>query len=110
MVDRSFPMFLFTPPGVTWEGMREMIGRLAVLKAETLIFTDTGNRAAIVASGNQGEEVGADLREAGAEVVATIAPDQVISAVGSSRVTAVPESRRSRILSPGQPWYSSLSL
>jgi sarcosine oxidase, subunit alpha len=48
-----------------------------------------GNRAAIVASGNQGEEVGADLREAGVEVVATIAPDQVISAVGSSRVTAV---------------------
>jgi glucosamine--fructose-6-phosphate aminotransferase (isomerizing) len=50
MVDRSFPMFLFTPPGVTWEGMREMIGRLAVLKAETLIFTDTGNRAAIEAN------------------------------------------------------------
>jgi glucosamine--fructose-6-phosphate aminotransferase (isomerizing) len=47
MVDRSFPMFLFTPPGVTWEGMRDMIGRLAALKAETLIFTDTSNRAAI---------------------------------------------------------------
>lgn len=47
MVDRSFPMFLFTPPGVTWEGMRDMIERLAALKAETLIFTDTSNRAAI---------------------------------------------------------------
>jgi len=47
MVDRSFPMFLFTPPGVTWEGMRDMIQRLAALKAETLIFTDTSNRAAI---------------------------------------------------------------
>jgi glucosamine--fructose-6-phosphate aminotransferase (isomerizing) len=50
MVDRSFPMFLFTPPGVTWEGMREMIDRLAALKAETLIFTDMSNRAAIEAN------------------------------------------------------------
>jgi glucosamine--fructose-6-phosphate aminotransferase (isomerizing) len=50
MVDRSFPMFLFTPPGVTWEGMRDMIERLAALKAETLIFTDTSNRAAIEAN------------------------------------------------------------
>jgi glutamine---fructose-6-phosphate transaminase (isomerizing) len=50
MVDRSFPMFLFTPPGVTWEGMREMIERLAALKAETLIFTDMSNRAAIEAN------------------------------------------------------------
>src|ERR1700733_13282578 len=47
MVDRSFPMFLFTPPGVTWDGMRDMIARLAALKAETLIFTDTSNRAAL---------------------------------------------------------------
>jgi glucosamine--fructose-6-phosphate aminotransferase (isomerizing) len=47
MVERSFPMFLFTPSGVTWEGMRDMIGRLGALKAETLIFTDRSNRAAI---------------------------------------------------------------
>jgi glutamine---fructose-6-phosphate transaminase (isomerizing) len=47
MVERSFPMFLFTPSGVTWEGMRDMIARLAALKAETLIFTDRGNRSAI---------------------------------------------------------------
>jgi glucosamine--fructose-6-phosphate aminotransferase (isomerizing) len=50
MVERSFPMFLFAPPGVTWEGMREMIQRLAALNAETLIFTDRSNRAAIEAN------------------------------------------------------------
>jgi glucosamine--fructose-6-phosphate aminotransferase (isomerizing) len=50
MVDRAFPMFLFTPPGVTWDGMRDMIERLKVLNAETLIFTDIGNRAAIEAN------------------------------------------------------------
>jgi glucosamine--fructose-6-phosphate aminotransferase (isomerizing) len=47
MVERSFPMFLFAPSGVTWEGMRDMIGRLAALKAETLIFTDRSNREAV---------------------------------------------------------------
>jgi glucosamine--fructose-6-phosphate aminotransferase (isomerizing) len=47
MVERSFPMFLFTPPGVTWSGMGEMIARLSALNAETLIFTDTSNAPAI---------------------------------------------------------------
>ncbi len=47
MVERAFPMFLFTPPGVTWDGMRDMIERLAALNAETLIFTDKSNGAAI---------------------------------------------------------------
>lgn len=50
MVDRAFPMFLFTPPGVTWDGMREMIERLGALNAETLIFTDLSNPAAIEAN------------------------------------------------------------
>jgi glucosamine--fructose-6-phosphate aminotransferase (isomerizing) len=47
MVERSFPMFLFTPSGVTWPGMRDMLIRLNALKAETLIFTDAGHRDAI---------------------------------------------------------------
>jgi len=47
MVEGSFPMFLFTPAGVTWDGMRDMIARLGDLQAETLIFTDRGNREAI---------------------------------------------------------------
>jgi glucosamine--fructose-6-phosphate aminotransferase (isomerizing) len=46
MVERSFPMFLFAPPGVTWPSMREMIERLKQLKAETLIVTDKGNSEA----------------------------------------------------------------
>ncbi len=47
MVERSFPMFLFTPSGVTWDGMRDMMERLSALKAETLIFTDMSNAAAL---------------------------------------------------------------
>src|SRR6266849_2716264 len=46
MVERSFPVFLFTPPGVTWPGMRDMLERLTALKAETLIVTDAAHRDA----------------------------------------------------------------
>ena len=43
MIEPSFPSFLFTPTGVTWPGMREMLAKLEQLKAETLIITDQSN-------------------------------------------------------------------
>jgi len=43
IVDRAFPAFLFTPAGVTWPGMREMVTKLRNLKAETLVITDESN-------------------------------------------------------------------
>jgi len=46
MVEGSFPSFLFTPAGVTWPAMREMLARLNQLQAETLILTDQSNREA----------------------------------------------------------------
>lgn len=47
MVEASFPAFLFTPSGVTWPGLREMIEKLIHLKAETLIITDPSNPEAM---------------------------------------------------------------
>jgi glucosamine--fructose-6-phosphate aminotransferase (isomerizing) len=47
MVERSFPMFLFAPRGVTWPSMQQMIERLQQLRAETLIITDRGNGDAV---------------------------------------------------------------
>jgi glutamine---fructose-6-phosphate transaminase (isomerizing) len=47
MMERSFPAFLFAPPGVTWLGMRELIARLASLKAETLVITDASHQAQV---------------------------------------------------------------
>ncbi len=47
MVERSFPVFLFTPPGATWDGMRDMLARLQALKAEPLIFTHASHRQAV---------------------------------------------------------------
>ncbi len=46
MVESSFPAFLFTPPGVTWPGMKELADKLAQLKAETTIVTDRSNAEA----------------------------------------------------------------
>jgi len=47
MVERAFPVFLFAPSGATWPGMRDMLERLKALHAETFVFTDSANRAAI---------------------------------------------------------------
>src|ERR1039457_469570 len=51
MVEASFPAFLFAPGGVTWPGIREMIEKLANLKAETLIISDPSNQEAFSLNG-----------------------------------------------------------
>ncbi len=50
MLERSFPVFLFAPPGVTWPGNREIIGKLRALKADVLLITDEANREARAAA------------------------------------------------------------
>lgn len=46
MVDRSFPAFLLAPAGLTWPVMKDLIARLDLLQAESLILTDRSNRQA----------------------------------------------------------------
>ena len=43
MLEASFPAFLFCPPGVTWKSMCELIEKLQLIKAETLVITDSSN-------------------------------------------------------------------
>jgi glucosamine--fructose-6-phosphate aminotransferase (isomerizing) len=43
MVEPSFPAFLFSPSGVTWPSMHEMLNRLQELRAETVAITDRKN-------------------------------------------------------------------
>ena len=43
MLERSFPAFLFCPPGVTWRPMCELLERLQSIGAETLAITDGSN-------------------------------------------------------------------
>jgi glucosamine--fructose-6-phosphate aminotransferase (isomerizing) len=50
MVEAAFPTFLFAPAGVTWPGLRDMLGRLTELRAETLAITDRGNTEAASAA------------------------------------------------------------
>ena len=46
MVERSFPSFVFAPAGVAWDGLKETLGKLQALRAETLVITDESNREA----------------------------------------------------------------
>ncbi|MCC7236342.1 MAG: SIS domain-containing protein [Bryobacterales bacterium] len=50
MVERSFPVFLFTPAGVTWPGLREMITRLNGMGAETVALADRSAGEALKAA------------------------------------------------------------
>jgi glutamine---fructose-6-phosphate transaminase (isomerizing) len=47
MVESSFPAFLFTPAGVTWRGLEEMLAKLEQLKAVTMVITDKSNPSAV---------------------------------------------------------------
>lgn len=46
LVEPSFPVFLFSPSGVTWPSTADMLARLSGLKAETVVITDASNREA----------------------------------------------------------------
>lgn len=46
LVEPSFPVFAFAPPGVTWGSIGETLGRLHRLRAEVVAITDPGNREA----------------------------------------------------------------
>jgi glutamine---fructose-6-phosphate transaminase (isomerizing) len=46
LVERSFPVFVFAPCGVTWPSTSLVLDRLEELKAETLVITDHGNAEA----------------------------------------------------------------
>src|SRR4051794_10814205 len=43
LVEPSFPVFAFAPPGVTWPSVGETLGKLKALHAEVLAITDRGN-------------------------------------------------------------------
>jgi len=47
IVERSFPVFLFAPGGVTWPSMLPMLEMLKQAGAETLVITDRSNREAL---------------------------------------------------------------
>ena len=44
LVERSFPVFAFAPPGVTWKSIGETLRKLHGLHADILAITDRGNR------------------------------------------------------------------
>ncbi|HVF57199.1 MAG TPA: SIS domain-containing protein [Pyrinomonadaceae bacterium] len=47
IVERHFPIMVFAPPGVTLAGVRELLGRLRELHADTLVLTADRETAAL---------------------------------------------------------------
>jgi glucosamine--fructose-6-phosphate aminotransferase (isomerizing) len=47
LVERHFPIFTFAPPGVTLNGVKELLGRLKELRADTLVFTSDNEVASL---------------------------------------------------------------
>lgn len=46
LVEPSFPVFAFAPPGVTWPSVGQTLSKLDGLRAEVVAITDAGNREA----------------------------------------------------------------
>jgi len=46
LVEPSFPVFAFAPPGATWGSIGETLDKLRSLRAEIVVITDSGNRQA----------------------------------------------------------------
>jgi len=46
LVEPSFPVFAFAPPGATWGSIGETLDKLRNLRAEIVAITDSGNRQA----------------------------------------------------------------
>ncbi len=46
LVEPSFPVFAFAPPGPTWPSIGETLDKLQRLRAEIVVITDSGNRQA----------------------------------------------------------------
>jgi glucosamine--fructose-6-phosphate aminotransferase (isomerizing) len=44
LVEPSFPVFAFAPPGVTWPSVGETLAKLHGLRAEVVAISDSGNR------------------------------------------------------------------
>jgi glucosamine--fructose-6-phosphate aminotransferase (isomerizing) len=46
LVEPSFPVFAFAPPGVTWASIGQTLDKLKALRAEIVAITDSGNSGA----------------------------------------------------------------
>lgn len=53
MVEASFPIFLFAPPGPTWAGTRDLLEKVEGLGADTLLISDQSNPHAANAAGRR---------------------------------------------------------
>ncbi|HZI18819.1 MAG TPA: SIS domain-containing protein [Pyrinomonadaceae bacterium] len=91
VVERHFPIFIFAPPGATLAGVKELLGRLRELKADTLAFTsDAGAAGLATRSVMLPAEIGETL-----SVIPYIIPAQLFAALLADAKGLDPDQPRS---------------
>ena len=91
VVERHFPIFTFAPPGVTLPGVKELLGRLKELRADTLVFTSDREAASLCTRACM---LPADISEMLA-VIPYIVPAQLFAALLADAKGLDPDAPRS---------------
>ncbi|MBV9924910.1 MAG: SIS domain-containing protein [Acidobacteria bacterium] len=91
VVERHFPIFAFAPPGVTLGGVRELLGRLKELRADTLVFTSDEEAAALA---TRAVRLPAEINET-LSVIPYIIPAQLFAALLADAKGLDPDAPRS---------------
>jgi glutamine---fructose-6-phosphate transaminase (isomerizing) len=91
IVERHFPVFAFAPPGVTISGVRDLLGRLKTLHADTLVITSDEQAASLCTRAiRMPSEIGEFLAP-----IPYMIPAQLFSALLSKAKGLEPDSPRS---------------
>jgi glutamine---fructose-6-phosphate transaminase (isomerizing) len=91
MVEQSFPVFLFAPPGPTLEGMKEMLERLKSLGAETVAIS---SEAAAIKAATRGLKIPQRISETLSPIPYVI-PAQLFAALLAAAKGINPDQPRS---------------
>lgn len=91
MIERGFPVFLFAPPGKTFAGMKDLLGRLEKLGAETIVIS---SEKSVLASATQALQIPSRIGEV-LSPIPYIIPAQLFAALLAGAKGLSPDRPRS---------------
>jgi glutamine---fructose-6-phosphate transaminase (isomerizing) len=91
LVERGFPAFLFAPPGKTMTGMKELLGKLTRLGAETIVISSD---KALLATATRALKIPSPIQER-LSPIPYIIPAQLFAALLAKAKGLSPDSPRS---------------
>ncbi|HYE74895.1 MAG TPA: SIS domain-containing protein [Blastocatellia bacterium] len=91
MIEQSFPVFLFAPPGPTFAGMKELLEKLKSLGAETVVIS---SEASIIKAARRGMKIPARISDTLSPIPYVI-PAQLFAALLAASKGINPDQPRS---------------